>query len=84
LYKDDNAMFCVNFKDTALWGSEDFGKGSKIEIKLEFCKEGDVLPAGERCMGIDSIYNFFYDNNLTVFGAYNLLYVDFENYTQPI
>jgi len=59
LYKDNNAMSCVNFADTALWGSEEFGSGSKIEIKFEFCKNGDDLPVGVECLGVDAIYNTF-------------------------
>jgi hypothetical protein len=83
-FKENNSMSCVNFNNTALWGSEEFGSGSKIEIKFEFCKEGDVLPENKECWGVDKIFNNFKEHNLTVFGAYNLQYVDFNNYTEPV
>jgi hypothetical protein len=73
----------VNFNDTSLWGSEEFGSGSVINVKLEFCKEENV-PAGVECLGVNAIYNWFDQNGLKVFGAYNLMYVDFNNYTHPI
>ena len=83
LFEGNNTATCFNFTDATIWGKENFGKGAKIEIRLDYCKQ-ELAPDGVKCKEVPEILAWFHDNSLQIFGAYTNKYVAFKDFDSPI